>query len=288
MQLVTYNIRYGLGTDNRYDLDRTAAAVVGADIICLQEVERFWKRSGNQDQVAELMRRIPDYYVVYGPNLDMHLSSEATGASSARRQFGNAIFSRWPILSTRNFPLVKRSMMSQHSIQQGLLEAVIDTPSGAIRVYTTHLSHLCSQTRTPQIDQIMDIVERAPVEGGAWSGSHPEPESGWIEGEMPPMPDRMILTGDFNFDYRSAEYAAVVGPVSAKHGRLITPRGLADTWVAAGNAESAGKTQPAKPHRIDHCFVSAWLSPRVVSATIDTDANGSDHFPLWVAFEELG
>lgn len=44
MKLATYNIHYGLGKDERYDLARIAKDVAGADIIALQEVERFWPR----------------------------------------------------------------------------------------------------------------------------------------------------------------------------------------------------------------------------------------------------
>ena len=61
MKFVTYNIQYGLGRDGRYDLDRTAKVIEGADFIALQEVERFWKRSENVDQVAELIKRLPDF-----------------------------------------------------------------------------------------------------------------------------------------------------------------------------------------------------------------------------------
>ncbi len=43
MKLVTYNIRYSLGRDERFDLPRIARAVEGADIVALQEVERFWR-----------------------------------------------------------------------------------------------------------------------------------------------------------------------------------------------------------------------------------------------------
>ena len=62
MKFVTYNIQYGLGRDGRYDLDRTARAVEGADVIALQEVERFWKRSGDVDEVAGLAERLPDFH----------------------------------------------------------------------------------------------------------------------------------------------------------------------------------------------------------------------------------
>ena len=62
MKLVTYNIQFGRGKDDRFDLARIAHAVNGADIIAMQEVERFWNRSGMVDQVAELTRLLPGYH----------------------------------------------------------------------------------------------------------------------------------------------------------------------------------------------------------------------------------
>ena len=49
MKLVSYNIQYGRGRDGVFDLQRIAAAVAGADIIALQEIERYWQRSGMVD-----------------------------------------------------------------------------------------------------------------------------------------------------------------------------------------------------------------------------------------------
>ncbi len=136
MKFVTYNIQYGLGRDGRYDLERTARVVERADIIALQEVERLWKRSGTVDQVAELSERLPDYHWVYAPGLDMDASyrDEDGRLISRRRQFGTMVMSRTPILSSRSFPLPKYGTLKQHSIQQALLEGVIDTPAGPIRV----------------------------------------------------------------------------------------------------------------------------------------------------------
>ena len=71
MKFASYNIQYSKGKDGRFDLARIAAAVAGADVIALQEVERGWKRSGMQDQPAELARLLPGYHWVYGPGADM-------------------------------------------------------------------------------------------------------------------------------------------------------------------------------------------------------------------------
>lgn len=71
MRLVTCNIRYGLGRDGRLDLARIARTVAAADMIALQEVERFRQRSGMTDQPAELAPHLPDHHRVYGANLDI-------------------------------------------------------------------------------------------------------------------------------------------------------------------------------------------------------------------------
>jgi len=61
MKLVSYNIQYGKGKDGRFDLGRIAAVLQDADVIALQEVERHWPRSGDQDQPAEIARLLVDY-----------------------------------------------------------------------------------------------------------------------------------------------------------------------------------------------------------------------------------
>ena len=130
MNLVTYNIQYGLGADGRYDLARIAGEVAGADVIALQEVDRFWQRSGMVDGPEVLADALPRHHWVYWANLDMDASQDdGTRVISRRKQFGTMILSRWPILSSRNHLLPKWGDRLHHSIQQGMLEAVIATPS---------------------------------------------------------------------------------------------------------------------------------------------------------------
>ncbi len=294
MKFVTYNIQYGLGRNGRYDLDATARAVEGADIIALQEVERFWERSGNLDEVAELTERLADYHWVYGPGLDMDASyrGEDGHLVNRRRQFGSMLMSRTPIFSSRSFPLPKYGTLKQHSIQQALLEAVIDTPAGPVRVYTTHLSHLSAETRTPQIEALLDIIDRAPSEGGAWCGGHPNPDAGWTEGDEPPMPRPAMLLGDLNFVPDSEQYDMIAGPLSPNHGRLARRDGLLDAWVEAGHEENDRVTSPAVTNGaesgmdidscLDYCFVTVELARRLRSVHIDGAAAASDHQPVWI------
>ena len=287
MKLVSYNIQYGLGKDRRYDLERIAAEVRDADIIALQEVDRHWQRSGCVDAPEVIASQLPHHHWVYGANLDLDASyRDRTGALvNRRRQFGTMVLSRGPIASSRNHLLPKYGTLTQHSIQQGALEAVIVTArAGAVRVYSVHLSHLASATRLPQVEALLAVHARAPSEGGAWCGGHPEPEAGWTEGGVPPMPADAILMGDFNFEHGAPEYARIVGPQSAKYGRLNNLTGFVDAWVAARHREDEGATI-ATGARIDYCFVSSALAPRIRSAWIDTAASGSDHQPVWIEMD---
>ena len=287
MKVVTYNIQFGLGRDGRYDLSRIAAEVRDADIIALQEVDRHWQRSGCIDSPAVLASHLPEHHWVYGANLDMNASyrDASDRLVNRRRQFGTMIVSRLPIVSSRNHLLPKYGTLTQHSIQQGALEVVIVTEhAGPVRFYSTHLSHLSLETRLPQVEALLDIHLRAPSEGGAWCGGHPEPHAGWTEGEMPPMPADAILLGDFNFVWNALEYDRVVGPLSARYGRLNNLIGFVDAWVAAGHREDEGATIP-EGKRIDYCFVSSTLAQRVRSSWIDAGATGSDHYPLWMEID---
>lgn len=294
MKIVTYNIQYGKGADGRFDLDRTVKDIAGADIIAIQEIERFWERSGNIDEVAELAERLSDYHWVFAPGLDVNASFRDQEGTlvNRRRQFGVMLLSKTPILSSRSFLLPKYGTLTQHSIQQVLLEGVIETSAGPIRVYTAHLSHLAPETRIPQIKTTLDIINRAPAEGGAWCGGHPVPAAGWTEGGEPPMPSHAVLMGDLNFVPGSAEYDMIAGPMSPHHGRLSQRNGFLDTWVVAGHMENDRITSLGNPNGkidgsgedtcIDYCFVTAELSERVRGSHIDNDATGSDHLPVWV------
>jgi endonuclease/exonuclease/phosphatase family metal-dependent hydrolase len=291
MRLVTYNIQFGMGRDGRLDLRRIADAVRDADVIALQEVERYWTKSGMTDHPAELAALLSDHHWVYGPGVDLDASfaDPAGKPVHRRRQIGNMLLSRTPILSTRCFPLPKVGMVAHYSLQRVALEGVIAVPGplGAIRVYSIHLTHLADETRGPQVDAILDIYRRAPAGGGAWTG--PAGGSSWTDGPPPPMPREAILMGDFNFEPTSPLYDRIVGPFSPEYGRMNPLEGFVDAWVASGHGERDGVTLPPSGgnpgQRIDYCFVSTSLLARVRACWIDGEAAGSDHQPFWTELD---
>jgi endonuclease/exonuclease/phosphatase family metal-dependent hydrolase len=149
VRVMSYNIHHGEGADGRLDLDRIAGVIRSekAEVIGLQEVDRFWRRSDFVDQVAYLAEEL-DMHAAYGANLD--LSSD--DPSQPRRQYGTAILSKYPIVESKNTLLPKLS----NSEQRGLLEALIKVKGAPVRFYDTHLQHNNSGERALQVRAIME------------------------------------------------------------------------------------------------------------------------------------
>ncbi len=284
MKLVSYNTQYAKGKDAVVDLDRIAAEVDGADVIALQEVDRHWTRSAMVDQAAQLAARFPDYFWSYGAgcDLDASLWDDSGQLVNRRRQFGNMLMARTPLLSCRNHLLPKLGLIDQLSIQRSALEAVIEAPSGPVRVYSVHLAHAAAPERIRQVEALLNLVAAAPREGAVLSGRDAGPE--WEEASGRPMPAPAILLGDFNFKPDSPEYERLCGAVDPSYGRLSSLFGLVDCWIAAGNESLGGATTISRgvAVRIDYALVTPDLADRVQSMKVDGTAEGSDHQPIWV------
>lgn len=274
-KLVSYNIQFGVGRDGRADLSRTIAALRGADIACLQEVDRGWRRNDDIDQPTAIGKAFPGYWWVFAPGLNVHWSPSGDGETrdgSFRRQHGEMILSRFPIRDTRTYLLAKRPPSTAFSQDRVLLEAVIDCPDGPFRLYTTHLCHVGPETRAPQIRQVIDIVNDHG-RGPTWTGSEFR-EPGWDNGELPPLwPEEFVVCGDLNLEPDSSEY-----------------RLFAEQWVDASAAlgeDPAAPTliRPPRRRRLDYFFLSPGLVPCLKAYYSDAACEASDHLPVSI---ELG
>lgn len=288
MKLVTYNIRYGVGLDGKYDAGRIADAVRGADLIALQEVTRNNPSNGMRDMVAELSALLPDYFAIFGAPFSGDVGSTVeNGRAVVRRfEFGNMILSRMPILSTRNLLLPRNRTFDTLNFQRGALEALIATPLGPIRFYSVHLDHASPAERIQQIRFLMARVLGYGVEGGAVTGAS---ELGWPE---PPNPEGFILLGDFNCTPGSPEYVELTGVPDAEYG-LTRRAALPFDAALIGDPSHRNRITFVDPSLkdavaqrcLDYCFVYAGLTPHVKKGWIDEGAIGSDHRPVWT---ELG
>ncbi|MBY5362937.1 endonuclease [Rhizobium leguminosarum] len=284
MNFASYNIQYGFGLDGRYDLARIARSLEGADVIALQEVTRGFSRNGFADMVADVAGFFPDYFWVYGPACDMHVEADEDRLEPVRGtrfQFGNMVLSRWPIVSTRTLLLPRSRTIGKINLQRGATEAVIDAPAGAIRVYSVHLGHVSADERIRQLEFLHTHINAFVQEGGSLTGA------GEFDLPEPPLPEDYLIMGDFNMEPESPEYCALAGAGGGYYGHVARIGTPVDAFAALeaycpGSYSWMDPEDHGKRMHLDYCFVSCGLEGRLKSARIDTQSEGSDHFPVWV------
>ncbi|MER8545253.1 endonuclease/exonuclease/phosphatase family protein [Mesorhizobium sp. M0684] len=286
MKLVTYNIHYGVGLDARYDIGRIADAVRGADVIALQEVTRANPKNGGRDMVADLGEALPDYFAVYGSNFEADAGSrlENGRAITTTFQLGNMVLSRTPIHLSRNLLLPRSRSVEAMNFQRGALEALIETPLGPIRFYSTHLDHRSPVERLSQIRFLRQRLLNYPLEGGGLSGV--------AEVGLPdlPCPEAFVVMGDFNMLAGSPEHVELAGQPDHEFGMPVTADLAIDaaTRLGAAGADLVTWVDPKRPgdtsryKRIDYVFTSASLAKSLRRLWVDRQAAGSDHLPVWL------
>ena len=246
VRLVTFNTHHGVGDDGRHDLPRlaTVLAAADADLICLQEVDRYYgDRSEDVDQ-ALLLSRALDMQLAWGPAID-----EPRGERGLRRQYGNALLSRLPILVSDVHPLPGGGE------PRSALRTMVELDGGALWVTTTHLT-LRSGDRAAQIAAVA-ALHTGPMETG-------------------------VVTGDFNTVPDAPELAALrEGFTDAWE--LARDRADRAGWRFWRHDD--GGTHPAvSPHRrIDQVWVTDGVA--VASAQVADGHGASDHLPLVVDLE---
>ncbi|MBN9232530.1 MULTISPECIES: endonuclease/exonuclease/phosphatase family protein [Phyllobacteriaceae] len=286
MRVVTYNIQYGIGLDGRYDLARIVDAVRGADVIALQEVTRNNPKNGGHDMVAAIMEALPDYFAVYGSNFEANAGSAVIGgrARTVTFQLGNMVLSKTPIHLSRNLLLPRGRSIGAMNFQRGALEALIETPLGFVRFYSTHLDHRNPLERARQVRFLRERLLNHALEGGALSGL------GEIGLPEPPCPEAYVVMGDFNMLPGSPEYVELAGLPDHEFGLPLSVDLAVDAAARLGSsgADLVTWVDPDRPKdesrhkRIDYIFTSASLAGSLKRLWVDREAEGSDHLPVWL------
>lgn len=124
ISVMTYNIQNGFDLDNRFDLEAIAQTIEDedADVVVIQEIGRGWLVTADLDQVTWLSNRL-DMPYVYGANSDDLL-------------WGNAIFTRLPILESDT-----TQYSDTDNLKRGAIEVAVETDSGPVWIYGTHLDN---------------------------------------------------------------------------------------------------------------------------------------------------
>lgn len=285
IKIVTYNIQFGFGRDNKNNLDRIIESVNGADVIALQEVDRFWLRSGNCDQVKILVNSFPKYDFAFGPSVEKYTGRLDSSGRPIRSQFGNLLISKEPIIYCRHHLLPKSASIGPLSIQRSALECLINLNGTMIRFLNTHLSHVSSNDRYPQVRKLLRIHKDAVYEGAPVCGANDGKGGYWAEAFIEEqVSSNTIILGDFNCTPDSPEYELMVGAISPYGGRVTHPLGFVDSWEKCSDGAIKGFTSEVKkiPSRLDYIFMSTCMSDRIKKCWIDTSSEGSDHQPVWL------
>ena len=280
MKLITWNIQWGRGVDGRVDLARmvrTARAMADFDVICFQEVaDNFAGLAGNDDadQFAQLAALLPGYTRIEGFSVDV------AGDGGRRKRFGNAIFSRFAVLSARRHALPWPVDATLKTMPRVAVEATLQTSMGALRVTTTHLEYYSSVQRHAQVRRLRNLHDEACQRAAATGTEFRNDESN-VTFDPTPQTKRAILTGDFNFPPENMAYGEVQLPL-AGNGPAYR-----DAWALLnGNAPHPptfcvhDKAYAGSPYCCDFIFVSEAIAQRVRAVTVNVDTRDSDHQPM--------
>ena len=155
LSVLTFNIHGALG-HGRLDLGAIADAITAsrADVVLLEEVDRYRARTGVVDQTAWLARRL-GMHAAYGAN---KLRTPAR-AGLPPAAIGNAILSRFPVHDVTNTHLPNRPGMEL----RGLLHARLDVRGRSVSVYVTHLQHTSGSMRREQAHAIRRVIDADPL-----------------------------------------------------------------------------------------------------------------------------
>ncbi len=266
--ILTWNIQCGLGCDAVVDLARIArlAGAMGeADVICFQEVARNDPAyGGGADQVAELQKLFPEYEAFFGAGLDRQ------GERKARRQFGNLILSRLPVLQAFCHLLPHPAAAGIKHMQRQAIEVVVDTSAGPLRVMTTHLEYYSTAHRAEQIERLRALQAEVADNDAQPAKAAKSPY------DPVPRPASLVLCGDMNVQPDEDEYRQLFAPP------------LLDAWRVARGSEphppSTGlfdrKQWAMGGHCRDYFAVTADVAARIAAVEMDAETDASDHQPL--------
>jgi endonuclease/exonuclease/phosphatase family metal-dependent hydrolase len=279
VKILTWNIQWGLGMDGRCDLARIAREareIADFDVLCLQELSDGMpdlKACPGGNQFAEMTALLPGFTAVDGIAVDV------PGEGGARRRWGNMILSRLPVGQVLRYTLAWEADATPN-MPRILIDAVVTTGFGPLRVMTTHLEWSSPRLRAAQVEGIREAQRTAAARAKT------PPSASY--GPFIPQPGTAsaVLTGDFNMrpDDPSKLRIEEALPDGAP--------ALRDAWTALhGDVPHPPSfcivdQSFAGPHCCDFVFVSEDIVPRIAGIEYFTETRASDHQPVLLTLAE--
>ena len=275
MRVVSWNIRWGCGKDGRIRIHAVIDVLrkLGPDVICLQEVASNHPElegSASANQFRQLAGAFGGFHAVIEPTSEIY-------QNNLPRQFGNLLLSKYRITQVHRYRLPWPPDPGHPAgMPRGLIETVLDTPGGKLRVLTTHLEYYSPLQRLAQVRQIKylhwEACERARI-------FQPEPALD-APFQLGFRPGSAIYCGDFNLEPGSPAYLELLADQA---GALP----LIDAWPArhptgahAPTAGLHGFDWPERPACYDYFFITADLAPRLREVEVVSETAASDHQPI--------
>ncbi|NVM31198.1 MAG: endonuclease/exonuclease/phosphatase family protein [Candidatus Helarchaeota archaeon] len=233
-----WNIHNAVGIDDTFDIDRIIEVIQNGtpDVVGLNEVDMGALKTGFVDLAAYIAHKL-NMYFYYGPSHYKH--------------YGNAILSKYPILSAETFAL---PVIVPGAEPRSVIRAVLNINSVNWTVFVTHLSTKRND-RLAQVDynysnSVVSLINETPFTNVVWMG-------------------------DFNFDPASTEYGMLNASPYNK---------FRDThaFLYSSPGDTGGFDEDGNPHRrIDYIMCSPDLTPAEGQVFCSP---GSDHCAVLTRF----
>jgi len=276
MRVVSWNIHWGCGRDGRIRVHAIIDVLrkLNPDVICLQEVAANHPElegSATASQFKQLAGAFGGYHM-------LEQSPSEIYRNNLPRQFGNILLSKYRITQAQRH-MLPWPVDAAHppGMPRGMIEAVLDAPSGKVRVLTTHLEFYSPLQRAAQVARIRELHDEACARAAIYQPA-PELEPPFQIGFRP---GTAIYCGDFNFFPDSDDYRALLAPSDAPSLALLDAWRLRHGDMArAPTAGLHGFKWPEQPGCYDYFFVTDDLAERVTDVTVLSETAASDHQPI--------
>jgi len=167
MKIMTYNIRHAYGADKVQDLNRVVKVIseISPDVLILNEVDEGNLRSLGVFQAKYIAKELGMKYVF--------------GATEGRKDYGNAVLSKYEIMESETFDLPQPKWMK--AVTRGCVRVRVEVEGQLLDVYGTHLGLGGFQEIQKELGAIYDK---------------------YLEYGIP-----SVIAGDFNLEYGELEFA---------------------------------------------------------------------------------
>ena len=226
IKVVAYNIELSEEIDKAIEELGMTPELMDADILLLQEMD--------EDGVAKIAQRLQYNFVYYPASLHY----------KHKKNYGNAILSKWPIKDHRKIVLPYEHPMNR----QIRIAAIATIIVGEFEILTysvhTEMFWLGGKKKLDQVDSILRSV-----------ADHF---------------DQVIIGGDFNTNTENG--LEKTEELFVRAGFIRASKGVGPT----SKVNILGMTN----YRLDHIFVKGFTP---IACGKCEDAQSSDHYPVWVA-----